>query len=262
MCLFQLLSQRRGLRSPESPRLRGFLLIVEDISSALKPLSGQDKAPGNMRRADVRNGSEPPHLNPLGPLVLQGHSLDIPTWRKHYWTGAELKSTFFPYTHSNQQRRRTAFIHSTQMFSCYIFLSLSHSFTFFFSPEMKDGSLSGRERAKACWKFSWWACLKLLSIAWSIFDLPQYYHSSLPLFFLFPRWSLKLHSLLKAAMHSSFSKWPCQLQRERKNIGRGSEWESQPPPRILGNRTVCHRRITDAIEYSSSQPGLIVPAHA
>ncbi len=78
-----------------------------------------------------------------------------------------------------------------------------------------------RERAKACWKFSWWACLKLLSIAWSIFDLPQYYHSSLPLFFLFPRWSLKLHSLLKAAMHSSFSKWPCQLQRERKNIGRG-----------------------------------------
>ncbi|ROL47428.1 hypothetical protein DPX16_13143 [Anabarilius grahami] len=79
--LSELLSQRRGLRSPESPRLRGFLLIVEDISSALKPLSGQDKAPGNMRRADVRNGSEPPHLNPLGPLVLQGHRR-IPEWER------------------------------------------------------------------------------------------------------------------------------------------------------------------------------------
>ncbi|KAL1253234.1 hypothetical protein QQF64_017927 [Cirrhinus molitorella] len=126
--LSELLSWRRGLRSVESPRLRGFRLIVEDISSGLKPLSGQDKAPGNMRRADVCDGSEPPHLNPLGPLVLQGHRLDIPTWRKHYWTGAELKSTLFPYTHSNQHRRRTAFIHSAPTFSRFIFLSLSHFF--------------------------------------------------------------------------------------------------------------------------------------
>lgn len=218
-----------------------------------------------MRRAGVRDRSEPPHLNPLGPLVLQRHRLDIPTWRKHYWTGTELKSTLFSYTHSNQHRRRTAFIHSDRAFSCFIFLSLSHFFllrSLSFSPPRWRTSPWVGERAKACWKFSWWACLKLLSIAWSIFDLPQYYHSSLPLFFLFPRWSLKLHSLLKAAMHSSFSKWPCQLQRERKNVGRGSEWERQPPPRILGNRTVCHRCRADAIEYSSSQSGLIVPAHA
>lgn len=137
----------------KNPRLRSFLLIVEDISSGLKPLPGQDKAP-NMRRADVRNVGDPPHLNSLGPLVLQGHRLDIPTWRKHYWTGEELKSSFLTYTHSNQQRRHTAFIHSTRMFSLFIFLSLTPSLTLFpplfafFPPKMKDESLSRRGRQR------------------------------------------------------------------------------------------------------------------
>lgn len=219
-----------------------------------------------MRGADVCNGSEPPHLNPLGPLVLQGHSLDIPTWRKHYWTGVELKSTLFPYTHSNQQRRRTVFIHSTQMFSFFIFLSLSH----FFLPH----SLSPRDEGRIPeWKREREreSLLKVLMVSLpkaALYSMINIWPSTVLSFFspsffpLFPRWSLKLHSLLKAAMHSSFSKWPCQLQRERKNTGRASEWERQPPPRNLGNRTVCHRSIADAIEYSSSQPGLIVPAHA
>lgn len=138
----------------KSPRLRSFPLIAEDISSGLKPLSGLDKARGNMRRADVRNDGEPPHLNPLGPLVLQGHRLDIPTCRKHYWTGAELKSSFLTYTHSNQPRRHAAFIHSTQMFSLFIvFLPRPRSHFFLprplaVSPEMKDESLSRRERER------------------------------------------------------------------------------------------------------------------
>lgn len=156
----------------KSPRLRSFPLIAEDVSSGLKSLSGQDKAQGNMQRADVRNGGEPPHLNPPGPLVLQGHRLDIPTWRKHYWTGAELKSSFLTYTHSNQPRRYAAFIHSTQMFSLFIFLSPSPalfppSFVRFFLPG-DEGRVPEYERARERMPVEsshGLSCLKQLSIA-------------------------------------------------------------------------------------------------
>ncbi len=122
-------------------------------------------------------------------------------------------------------------IHSLgpNVLSLYLSFSLTlflPSFTLFFSPR-DEGRVPWveRERAKACWKFSWWACLKLLSIAWSIFDLPQYYHSSLPLFFLFPPLEPELHSLLKAAMHSSFSNGPANY-REKERTSDGVRNES------------------------------------